>query len=81
MWLVIRTNIDSKDPDSNLAVIGLLYKMAVSTTVPEGSTTVMDSTVWYESRRRLQRMPPALFDNTPPSVAAWRPLAGSGPSR
>ncbi len=52
---------------------------AVSTTVPEGRTSTIDSTVEYESRVVPQRIPPELFAITPPTVA-MSVLAGSGPS-
>ncbi len=48
-------------------------------TVPEASTSVIDSTVEYGSHVTPQRMPPELFAITPPSVAMSL-LAGSGPS-
>ena len=53
---------------------------AVSIVVPDGSVKVSERTVWYESCRTPQRMPPELLATTPPTVAKSVD-AGSGPTR
>ena len=52
----------------------------VSTTVPDGSTIVIERSVWYEFSTVPQHIPLALLATTPPIVAAAFD-AGSGPSR
>jgi hypothetical protein len=51
----------------------------VSITVPEGSTTVRDSSVRYALSTVPQFMPEELLATTPPTVQADS-LAGSGPN-
>lgn len=52
---------------------------AVSSTVPEGSTSTIDSRVRYVLNSVPHAIPEELFATTPPSVHAVS-LAGSGPS-